>query len=226
MLRAVPEYIKDVSVLRRLLFAVAHLPDDLPNRWELAADFAFKSHTNRGSPLPSVASAKLFIENIQELDSAAFLTDKELLLELMDVQDSKSRPLGIILISKHDNCANCGSKLQVRKDRPAKVTVYDDVMGSVPGTHFHKTCSNRACGMTQFYGYTTYGKSPEVHFDADWESLPFFISSRESVFSMQQLRRFDSEIVIGHMSFKQCAESYNYLHCYTKASNEVDGPSQ
>lgn len=79
--------------------------------------------------------------------------------------------------------------------------------------------------MTEFYGYTTDGKSSEVHFDADWESLPFFISSQESVFSMQQLR-FDAGIVIGHVSFKQCAESYNYLHCYTKVSNEADGPSQ
>ena len=88
-----------------------------------------------------MASVKLFIENLQELDAAAFLTDKKLLLELMGVQDSKSRPLGIILISKNDNCANCGSKLQLRKDRPAKVTI-DDIMGSVSGTHFHKTCSN------------------------------------------------------------------------------------
>ena len=179
MLRAVPEYVKDVSVLRRLLFAVAHLPDDVPNRWDVAAEFAFKSHTKRGNPPRLVASTKLFIENIQELDAAAFLTDKELLLELMDIQDSNSRPMGIILISKNDTCANCGSNLQLRKNRPAKVTVYDDVMGSVLGTHFHKTCSNRACGMTQFYGYTTSGKS-----------------------------------------------SYNYLHSYTKVSNEDDGPPQ
>lgn len=106
----------------------------------------------------------------------------------------------------------------IRKGRPATVIVYDDVMGTVPGTHFHKTCSNRACSLTQFYGYTTAAKSSEVHFDVDWTTLPYFVSSRESVFSIKQLKRFDLEIIIGQMSFKQCAEAYNHYHASANPS--------
>jgi hypothetical protein len=42
MLGTVSKYIKDVSVLRRLLFAVVHLPSDLPNLWGVAVEFVTK----------------------------------------------------------------------------------------------------------------------------------------------------------------------------------------
>ena len=40
MLQAISKYIQDVSILRRLLFAVAHLPSDFPNLWGVAVEFA------------------------------------------------------------------------------------------------------------------------------------------------------------------------------------------
>ena len=40
MLAAVSKQIKDVLVLRRLLFAVSQLPDELPDAWGLAIEFA------------------------------------------------------------------------------------------------------------------------------------------------------------------------------------------
>ena len=222
MLRSLPQSVKDVSVLRRILFAVATLPDGFPNRWEVATKFAFNRSQTKGSCLPPAENTQVFVDNLQELDAAAFSTDRELLLELMSVRDSKDRPLGIILMSNKENCVTCGSKLQLRKDRPANVIVYDDVMGTVPGTHYHKTCSNRSCGTTQFYGYTIAGKSSDVHFDTDWELLSYFVSSRDSVFSMRQLRMFDSEIIVGQMSFKQCAEAYNYYHASSDLATERD----
>lgn len=147
------------------------------------------------------------VENIQELDALAFSTDRKLLGDRIDLEVPTCKPLGLILISGNNKCIQCGSKVQLRKERPAPVVIYDEQMGTIPGSHYHKACSNRACGVTQFYGYTTVGVSLEVHFDPDWESLPYFVSSRESVFSMQLLRQFDSEILNGQMSFQQCADA-------------------
>ena len=40
MLGLLSKYFKQVSVLRRLLFAIIHLPEDVPNRWDLCVQFA------------------------------------------------------------------------------------------------------------------------------------------------------------------------------------------
>ena len=40
MLASVAKHFSDVSVLRRVLFALVHLPDDLPNRLNIAIEFA------------------------------------------------------------------------------------------------------------------------------------------------------------------------------------------
>ena len=110
----------------------------------------------------------------------------------------------------------------LRKDRPAPVVVYDDNMGSIPVTHFHKYSTNRGCGFTQYYGYyATGGVLSEVLFNSNWESPQYFVSSREPAFSMKLLR-FDSQVLLGQMSFKQCAEVYNYLHDYSSTGVSGD----
>ena len=216
MLALLSKHFKKVSVLRRLLFAAAYLHEDVPNRWELCSQFA-----NGGSNVASgltTDEAKMIAENIQSLDELAFIPDHTLRQELMQFPNPK--PLGVILISNKDSCQHCLSKLSVRKDRPATITVYDDSMGPVLGTHFRKTCSNRACGYTYYYGYhTTGGSQSSSHtlYDRDWRTLPYFVSSRETAFSISLLRRFDSEIILGQMSFKQCADVYNHMHeCHQK----------
>ena len=35
------------------------------------------------------------------------------------------------------------------KDWPSHVVVYSDTIGTVAGTHYHKTCTNHSCGYTQ-----------------------------------------------------------------------------
>lgn len=40
----ISKYIQDVSVLRRLLFAVVHFPSDFLNLWRVTVEFATKSH--------------------------------------------------------------------------------------------------------------------------------------------------------------------------------------
>lgn len=78
-------------------------------------------------------------------DALAFTTDRKLQQELLEFPVVK--PLGLVLISSIDKCVMCESRLQLRKDRPATVVVYDDDMGTVPGSHYHKYCSNPACGV-------------------------------------------------------------------------------
>ena len=90
-------------------------------------------------------------------------------------------------------------------------------MGTIPASHFHKYCINQACGLTQYNGYyTTGGLSSQVIFDLEWESLPYFVSSCESVFSMDVLRCFNAEIILGQLSFKQCVDAYNFVHKYAQ----------
>lgn len=108
-----------MSVLRRLLFAASNIPNDHPNFWELAVDLAERKHRIKCKTSESIhyIQAKTFVENILEFDAAAFSTDRELLMELMDVESSKSgKPMGIILISTKEECCSCGSRLQLRKD--------------------------------------------------------------------------------------------------------------
>ena len=212
MLGLVAKYISDVSVLRRLLFALVHSPDDMPNRWVLALEFA----TNGKSASVNVTAdqVRVLSENLHELDARAFATDSMLTTEIL--QYPASKPLGVVLISKNETCRQCKSILLLRKDRPSPLVIYHDAMGSIPGTHYHKYCSNKKCSYTQYFEYHTRldisQSQHNVYFDTDWETLPYFVSSRETAFDMKLLRRFDSEILLGQQSFKQCADVYNHLH--------------
>ncbi len=216
MLGALSKCIKDVSILRRLIFAVAQLPKDLPNLWDVAVGFA----THGKQSALTAEQAKVLVENMQELDAQAFSSDEDLRRQLIGFQVPRSKPLGILLVSSNEKCLLCASKLQLRRDRSALIVIYDDIMGTVPGSHFHKYCSSRACGFVQYYGYYTTGlASSEVVFNKDWNDLPFFVSSRETAFSMRLLHRFNAQIVMGQLSFKQCADVYNFFNNYPQQSD-------
>jgi len=206
------KHIKEVSVLRRMLFAVTYLPEDVPNYWETLVAFGT---LGKGPENITVEEARLLFQNMSELDSSVFATDQELFSELVSFK-MKEKPLGVVLVSSNNSCINCNAKLLLRKDRPAQVIIYDDVNGSLPGSHYHKYCKNRSCGLTQYYGYYTNGGSSNVYYNSDWISLPYFVSSRETVFSMKLMKQFDAQIFIGLLSFKQCADLYNYLHACDK----------
>ena len=216
MLAAVGKHFSDVSVLRRILFAMVYLPEDLPHRLNIALDFA--TDGNSDSSL-TAEQLRVLSENLYEIDSEAFASDKALTEAIL--QHPKKKPLGIVLISENQTCPQCRGKLLTRKDRPSSVVVYHDTMGSVPGSHYHKYCSNKKCGFTQYFGYHTGSNinSPhEVYFDENWEALPYFVSSRESVLDMNLLRRFNSEIILGQQSFKQLSDVYNHLHIHERGS--------
>ena len=160
----------------------------------------------------------MLLENLQELNCVAFKTDTQLLKELVEFPLSNNKPIGLVLISDHKNCLSCNAKLLIRRDRPATVIVYTDSMGSVIGSHFHKYCSNINCHFVQYYGYNSSGESNKVYYNQKWKSLPYFVSSRETVFSLSLLNCFNAEILLGQMSFKQCADVYNHINGYDTKS--------
>lgn len=207
--------IKDVAVLRRMLFATSTLPTELPNYWDTVASFGCLGCS---SNLPKITpdSAQVAMENLKVLDANAFCTDADLNKELVMMPHGPTRqPLGIPLIPKQIKCQSCGGKLLLRSDRPSRMTLYTDSMGTVPGTHYHKYCSNyrKGCKLTQFYGYHKIGDGGK-HYSEGSLSLPFFLSSQETGFEMAMLKHFDVELLIGQLSYKQKADIYNLSNGY------------
>lgn len=211
MLGVLAKYFKDVSVLRRLLFAAVFLTPELPMFWEVVVEFATGGKVSKSSVTPEQVRA--MVENLQALNSAAFDTDVFLQTELMSMTIPGKKPLGYILISPVAICASCGSQLQLRKDRHASVTIYDHRLGTIPGAHFHKLCQKKTCNVAQYYGY--YTNKGQVVFNSNWESLRYFGSSRETFFAVEFLQQSDAHLLLGQLSFKQQAEIYNYTHGYS-----------
>jgi len=181
----------------------------LPQAWKLAVEFATKKKGSIESDHDS--TVKVLLSNLETLDASAFDSDDSLYWELLNTPAND--PIGIVLIPQQSDCTMCGNKLAIRKDRPSHVVVYSHSLGIVPGSHYHKVCTNRTCGYTQYYGYYTTGKdSTDVYSDSDWESLPYFSSSRDTFFSKDLMKQFNAQILLGQISFKQCAEIYNELH--------------
>ena len=124
MLRFVAAQLKDVAILRRLLFAVMHIPRDLPNFWGMVVEFATFGKVDHSSL--GEYEVKMLVENLEVFESNAFATDRSLLKELIEFKSSRGRAFGIVLISDKTSCVNCGGKLLLRKDRPASLVLYDD----------------------------------------------------------------------------------------------------
>ena len=211
MLAVVAKQLKDVSVLRRLLVAASYLPSEIPNFWGIAVEFATAGKVQRNSIDADTAAA--LVENIRTFDEKAFDTDKALLQQLSiwtPTQGYFVKPLGVVLISPQTQCVLRGQALSLRKDRPASIVVYDDVSGTLPGTHYSKICSSKICTLTQYYRY--YTTASQVVYNSDWKSMPYFVSSSLTAFAMSMLTRVDSEVLIGQLSYKQVADIFNHIH--------------
>ncbi len=149
------KYTSDLAILRRILFATAHLPQDMPNYWQTIADFA-----KVGLPVMEV---KTMVQNLQYLNEAAFSTDKKLLGELYSSKGGGATPIGVVLISQKQECGACGARLTVRADRPRSLVLYTQVSGTLPATHYRKVCSKAryGCLFVQHYGFHSEGKNQE-----------------------------------------------------------------
>ena len=66
MLGVLAKYFSSVTQVRKLLFALVHLPEDLPDRWEIALEFAGAK----------CVTPQQVCENLQDIDCEAFATDR------------------------------------------------------------------------------------------------------------------------------------------------------
>ena len=180
--------------------------------WAVVLEFATAGQLSASSVTPD--QVKALVENIQALNETAFTTDHTLQKEMICLQVLGKKPPGISLISCNTICLLCKSQLQLRKDRHAPLVIYDSKHGTIPGAHFNKFCTKRTCSFTQYYGY--YSCNNQITFNRDWSSLEYFVSSRDTCFSMELLRQVDGNIMIGILSFKQQADIYNYTNGFTK----------
>ena len=101
MLGVIATYLKDVSVLRKLLFAATHLPSNLPNLRGITVEFATAGKVSCNDIV--VKTAKSLLENIEVFDREALKKDTCLLKELVEwVPTPALEPLGIVLVSKQE----------------------------------------------------------------------------------------------------------------------------
>ncbi len=210
LMELVAAQVGDVAVLRRMLFATSYLPSDIPQYWNIVATFA-----NQGSSNISPDSAKLVMENTQALNAEAFCADEDLTRELIAMEYGPGKkPLGVPLIPSQTKCLSCGGKLLLRSDRPSRLSLYTETMGTVPATHYHKYCHNyrKGCNVVQFYGYHR-ERDQGLCYD-NWMSLPYFLSSQETGFEMDMLQWFDVELLIGQILYQQKANIYNVFKGY------------
>lgn len=80
--------------------------------------------------------------------------------------------------------------------------------------------------MTQFYGYSKEGDDCGILYDVDWEMHTYFLSSQETGFEVSMLTKFDTELLIGQVSYKQKAEIYNICNGYDAVRKERKNQTQ
>ena len=113
-------------------------------------------------------------------------------------------------------------KLLFRSDRPSRLTLYTESLGTLPATHYRKYCHNyrKGCKLVHFYGYYKAGDGG-IHYSDDCLSLPYFLSTQETGFELAMLKHFDVELLIGHISYMQKADIiYNISNGYDTTKKE------
>lgn len=106
----------DITAQRRMIFAASFLPQDIPNYWDIVAEFANQS--NPGESRITKESAKVVVENLQVLKPKVFSADLSLKNELINMKYGiTGQPIGIPLVSSKKSCLSCDGKLLLRNDR-------------------------------------------------------------------------------------------------------------
>lgn len=208
--------VPNAVIRRRIMFASSFLPKEYPLYWDMVIKFATANSAPEIMAKLSEADMKrklsLTMENLRSIYPAAFTDDKELAKQLIHMERPDGGEVGVILISDKSACSQCGSTLALRSDRPSHVTVYSETLGTVKGMHYHKTCKSHSCKTVQYYGYVTGGSKSGLKYDSDWADLPYFVSSQETVFESLFLKKMDTDLLIGQISYRQKADIYNYFH--------------
>lgn len=201
--------LKDLSVVHRLCFAARMLPIGTPNYWKIVSSFGIQGKSGL-KLLPE--EARVFIENLLLLNEEVFKSDICLIKELVRIPKCFDK-IGMVLVSSVEDCVCCKSKLYIRSDRSTAAIVYDHDLGPLLAIHYTKYCRKTGCSLQQHYGYYSVDNK-EVIYDNNALELPYFMCSRETGFSVSNLKQFDAECLLGQISYKQGAEIYNDYHGY------------
>ena len=129
------------------------------------------------------------------------------------------------MISSKENYRNCAGKLLVHGDQPSFPMVYNEDIGTIPGTHFRKYCENQSkgCHFMQHYGFYTTDDIDGIVYDDDYCTLPYFMSTTMTAFQATILKCFTAQMLIDQL-YKQKAEIYNYCHGYeSKLKKSIPG---
>ena len=81
-MEAIATQVKDVTMLKRLMFATDYLPKDIPSYWEVIARFGCSG----GDVTLSPESARVAMETVQFFDENAFFKEIELMRELIEME--------------------------------------------------------------------------------------------------------------------------------------------
>lgn len=218
--------VPNAVIRRRLMFASAFLPKEYPFYWDMVMKFAAaKSPGNLFVADADKRKLSLTMENLRLIYPAAFSDDDELSKQLVHMEMPGGGELGVILVSDKCMCCKCGGALALRSDRPSHLTIYSEALGTVTGTHYHKTCKYPGCKVVQYYGYTTSGSKLGATYDSDWSDLTYFVSSQETAFETSFLKKMDADLLIGQLSYRQKADIYNYYngyHNFKKQHSKLD----
>lgn len=216
------KYIKCASVLRRFIFAASFLPADYPDYIGTLCRFAVLKSSH---PPLDVAIAKVLLDNLKMLENTAFVSDLELKQQIIVFPRISGEETGITLLPQESNCIQCGTALLLRSDRPSPLSLYTE-MGTVPAYHYHKYCPNRKtnCKTVYYYGFNSTPKG--IYYSEKWNYLKYMISSQETAFELNFLRKFDAELLIGQVSYSQKADIYNYQNGYDSPSLQSNSSNQ
>ena len=203
MLAIIAKHVKEVSVLRRLLFCAAQLN---PEVLDFSCSVRLWRTTRYDWFRHSCSSSEKFGKDWSQ-GSCWWRRSSERASMLALRWTERRTTAGHR--RKERNCVACGGQLLLRKDRPSYISVYDTHFGPLQGTHYHKKCS-----LTQYYGYhTTGGGNSLVVYNDNWMEYQYFVSSSLTAFSLRTLREADAQILIGQLSYQQIAEIFNHIHC-------------
>jgi hypothetical protein len=143
--------VNDVGVLKRLMFATSYLPADIPQYWEIITKFGGQNNINPDA-------VRVTMENIKFINPNAFTLEIDLLKQLISMPyGSAEQPLGMQLVPQDSECKLCKGTLVLCGDRPSRITLYTDTLGTAPANHYHKYCRKRGCTFVQYYGYSKSG---------------------------------------------------------------------
>lgn len=209
MLGRLLQGVNDLSVIWRALYFVKNIPRTLPEFANRLYQFA--TNGNQEGLEKDMTSEQLTAMTGNLLSFYGVKNEETLWTELHGSSLKEGKyGLGVVLISEKESCRLCGKVLAAKFAKAVNVVVYHEGRGTFMGCRVPKVCCNKSCKLIQHYGYYTF--QDNKFYDDDWEKQEYFLSTGKTAFHMNLLLKFEVEILIGKLSFKEKADIYNEVH--------------